>query len=283
MITTLLAVAIAAAPVPRQAFDTTFAVNSGGRLSIENMTGKVTVRTWDRDEMRVRANDRRAFEIDRTRSVVQIENQMRRGMPGSIEFEITVPATFDLDIEGINLSADVADVTGEVNVETVNGNITLAALDGRVSAETVQGRISVRNSRGELELSSSNGGVDVTNHEGELKVEGINGEITLRDVRSGSVEAETVNGPIEFGGQIRDNGRYRFETHQGNLTLYIPENTNASVSVETWRGEIEAEFPVQVQRIGRQDRNTFVLGNGSARIEIESFGGRVYLRRPQGR
>lgn len=280
MITTLLAVTIAAAPMQQQ-LDSTFAVRGGGRLSVENMMGKVTIRSWDRDQMRVRADRGRNIEIDRSASTVRVEKEMRRGPPETTELEITVPRTFDVEIEGINLAVDVAEVAGDISIETVNGDVVIAGVNGAVTAETVQGGIDVRDTRGDLELESSNGGITIRSHEGDISVDGINGPVTLRDIRSGSVEIETVNGAVEYGGQIRDNGRYTFATHQGNLTLYVPENTNASFSIETWRGEVDAEFPIQVRSLGRQDRTTFTLGNGGARIEIESFGGRVILRRPR--
>lgn len=280
MITALLATAMAVAPA--QQMDTTLTVRAGGRLVVENMTGSVVVRSWDRDAMRIRASNDRNVEIDADRSVVSIETSSRRGMPASVDFEITVPRRFDVDVEGINLGAEVHDVTGEVNVETVNGDITLSGIEGRVHAETVQGQLGVSSSSGTLDVESANGAITVENHDGEITADAINGPLTLRRIRSASVEAETVNGAVEYGGQIRDGGRYRFSSHAGDITLFVPENTNAAVTVETFRGEVEADFPIQVRSIGRREEMSFTLGNGGARIEIESFGGRVRLRRPTG-
>jgi hypothetical protein len=39
---------------------------------------------------------------------------------------------------------------------------------------------------------------------------------------------------------------------------------------------------MQVRSVRRGDDISFTLGNGGARIQIESFGGRVILRRPGG-
>jgi hypothetical protein len=63
----------------------------------------------------------------------------------------------------------------------------------------------------------------------------------------------------------------------------VPEDTNASVSVETFSGQVDAEFPIQVRTVRRGEDISFTLGNGGARVQIESFGGRVILRRPGSR
>jgi DUF4097 and DUF4098 domain-containing protein YvlB len=277
---TLLAATMAAAPL--QQIDTTFGVRGESRLSIENMTGNVIVRGWDRDEMRVRASTGRGVEIDAGGSAVRIESGFRWGGNQRVDYEISMPARFAIDVEGINLSVEGDGISGDITIETVNGNVTLSRVSGRTSIEMAQGQATVRESRGDLEVETANGPITIENHEGEISASALNGPITLRGIRSGSVEAETLNGPIEYAGQFRNDGRYTFSTHAANVTLVVPENTNANVSVETFSGQVDAEFPIQVRSVRRGDDISFTLGNGGARIQIESFGGRVILRRPGG-
>lgn len=279
---TLLAATMAAAPMQQQ-IDTTFSVRGESRVSIENMTGRIIVRGWDRDEMRIRATDRGSVEIDRGGSAVRIETEFRWGRNERVDFEISVPTRFGIDAEGINLSAEVHDLAGDVSIETVNGNVMMSGVSGRTVVEMTQGEVSIQDSRGDLEVESANGPIRIANHEGEISVSALNGPITLSGIRSGAVEAETLNGPIEYSGQFRNDGRYAFSTHAAGITLFIPESTNANVSIETFSGQVESDFPIEVRTIGRGDDVSFTLGNGGARIEIESFGGRVNLRRPGNR
>jgi DUF4097 and DUF4098 domain-containing protein YvlB len=276
---TLLAATMAAAPM--QQTDTTFRVGGESRLSIENMTGTVVVRGWNRDEVRVRASSDRP-DIDVGGSSVRIESGFRRGRGQPIDYEISMPARFGLDAEGINLSVEAGGLSGDISIETVNGNVTLTGVSGRTVVELAQGRASVSDSRGDLEVETANGPITIVNHEGEISASALNGPITLRGIRSGSVEAETLNGPIEYAGEFRSDGRYTFSTHAANVTLVVPENTNANVSVETFSGQVDAEFPIQVRAVRRGEDISFTLGNGGARVQIESFGGRVILRRPGG-
>ncbi len=59
----------------------------------------------------------------------------------------------------------------------------------------------------------------------------------------------------------------------------IPVSVNATVSVATFDGEFEADFPIQLERTEATRRFSFVLGNGSARLELHSFDGDIQLVR----
>ena len=114
---------------------------------------------------------------------------------------------------------------------------------------------------------------------GELQAETVNGDVNLLRIQSDNVEANTVNGEITYDGTIRANGRYRLTTHNGGVTVVIPEGTGAQVSVSTFQGDFESAFPVTLtERRGK--RFNFTIGDGSARVELESFGGTIRLVRP---
>lgn len=282
MISAMLAVTLAVTPI--QQFDSTFAARSGGRLEVENQNGRVVVQSWDRDQVRIRSADtpRNRIEIDHDDDDVHVETSWRGGRQ-NFELEITVPLRFEVAVEGINVAIDIRGVEGDVDAETVMGAVTIRNVTGDIRAETVHGVLTVADTRGDLEASNANGNIDIRNHDGELNVEGINGSITLNGIRSGDVEAETVNGAIEYNGELRDNGRYRLSTHSGNLTLVVPTGANASFAVDTFMGEIQSDFPIQIRGSARREVTTFTIGNGGARIELESFGGQIRLRRPGGR
>jgi DUF4097 and DUF4098 domain-containing protein YvlB len=93
------------------------------------------------------------------------------------------------------------------------------------------------------------------------------------------VDANTVNGDISYEGTIRPNGRYRLATHNGDVTVVVPDGADALVSVSTFQGDFASDFPITLrERHGK--RFEFTLGKGSARLELESFQGTIELRRP---
>jgi DUF4097 and DUF4098 domain-containing protein YvlB len=283
----ILVGALAALAAPQQT-DTTFAVRPGGRLRIENQRGSVVVRTWDRNEMRVRANapDGVRLEIDRSgrgASTVQIETRLR-GAPRPIDYEITVPRQFDVDIEGVMVSIEVIDVQGAVNAETVDGAVTIRGVNGRIDVESLQGQIAVHDSRGSLAAQATNQGITVSSFAGNLSLACINGSLALTDITAERVEAETINGKVEYSGTLQDRGSYELSTHNGEVILHVPEGTNATVAAVTHMGEIESAFPVRLrERVGRS-RATFTIGAGrGARIELASFAGPIRIRRAPAR
>ena len=55
---------------------------------------------------------------------------------------------------------------------------------------------------------------------------------------------------------------------------------NATVSIATFNGEFESEFPVTLTEARKGKRFSFTLGSGSAQVTLESFQGTIRLVRP---
>jgi len=85
---------------------------------------------------------------------------------------------------------------------------------------------------------------------------------------------------VTYDGALKDAGSYRFSTHNGEIAVTVPERANATVSVATYNGEFSSSFPVQLKETRRGKRFNFTIGNGGARVELESFQGEIRLRRP---
>jgi hypothetical protein len=60
----------------------------------------------------------------------------------------------------------------------------------------------------------------------------------------------------------------------------VPDGTGAAFSVVTHSGSIQTDFAVQLSSLNSRRNVSFRLGDGSARVELESFNGPIRLRRP---
>lgn len=189
-----------------------------------------------------------------------------------------MPATMGVTIDGTYMDADVRGVRGSIAIETVQGDVLVEGGE-RVTAASVQGDVDVRGARGRVRVETTNGEIRVHDVAGELTAETVNGEIRLENVDSRSVGAETVNGDIVYEGTIHDGGTYWFSTHNGDVAVVVPERSNVTVTVATFNGDFESDFPVTITGT-RDKRFSFTLGDGSARLELESFGGSIRLQRP---
>lgn len=64
------------------------------------------------------------------------------------------------------------------------------------------------------------------------------------------------------------------------MTVTMPENANATISVNTFNGSFESDYPVTLTGKNQRRKFSFTLGNGSARVDLESFSGDIRLARP---
>ena len=265
-----------------QQTDTTVSIRPNARLELENFGGSITVRTWDRNQVRIQASHGRRdeIEISSTASVVKVEAEGRNGPAFDVEYTITVPAEMSVDLSGTHTEINVTGVRGEIEAETVDGNVVVSGGSGRVRLESVQGHIILSNARGRIDVSTVNRGIHLTDCNGDIVAETVNGPILLERVQSSSVDAETVNGMIVYDGTLRDGGDYVMATHNGGIWLVVPNGTNATVNVATFNGKLDPSFSVSLKESTSRRRFSFVLGNGSAKIDLETFGGDVRLRRP---
>lgn len=281
MITLILAGALAVAAPQQQQTDTTFDVRAGGQLDLESLNGTVVVTTWDRSAMRVRATHRGRshVDIDRSGADVSIEVEPRGGAPDAVAFEITVPRSYHVALEGVNLRASVDGTQGRVTIENVEGAIVVRNVTGDVDVESVSGSITVSDVRGDVSVTSVIEAVSLSSIRGDIEAETVNGSIVMRSIDASNVEANTVNGLVEYHGSVRDGGHYYLGTHNGRITMGVPEQANARITIATQNGRVEAGFPVQIRNTGDREFS-FTVGNGSAHVELESYNGTVFLVRP---
>src|SRR5204862_7871167 len=106
------------------------------------------------------------------------------------------------------------------------------------------------------------------------------GSIMPDRLGSANLDLYSVKGNRSYGGPIKDKGLYRLTTHNGLSGIAVPERVNAVLRVRTYNGSFRSTVPVKTDDENQRKRFTVTLGNGSAHLELESFGGAIALRRP---
>lgn len=293
MLTGLLIGALTASALVQQT-DTIIEANGATRLSLESFRGGVVVRSWDRDAVRVAADHGSSYSVSvyRSGSAVYVEPEVERGLglAKDVNFEVTLPRSFGVDIEGVALNVDVQGIEGEVDVSTVHGPIRVVGGRRSVVLESVNGEIHLEDARGDMEITGVAGMVTILNCSGDLYAESVGGDLTLEGISSSDVEVGTVGGSLRFEGSIQDGGMYNFGSHGGSIWLYLPEGINAEVDAVTLAGEIEVDYPGAPGRPSsrggipglKQKEMSFDLGTGSAQIEVETFAGTIHILRRGG-
>jgi DUF4097 and DUF4098 domain-containing protein YvlB len=293
MLTGLVIGALSAAALLPQT-DTIVQANGASRLELESFQGVVVVRTWDRDAVQIKADhsDSQSVQIHQHGTTISVEQEMEhgRGFGQAVDFEITIPRGFDLSIEGVALDVDIRGTEGQIEVTTVHGPISVQGGRESIILESVNGLIRVEDAQGDLEVTGIAGGVTIVNCTGDISAESVGGALTMEGINSADVEVGSVGGTLRYEGSIQDGGTYNFGSHGGEIWLYLPANINAQVDVLTLAGDIEVNYPGAPTEPTKgegipglnQKELTFELGTGSARIEVETFGGTVHILRQGG-
>jgi DUF4097 and DUF4098 domain-containing protein YvlB len=284
-----LALTLAQAQAPSASRDTpktdeTIPVQRGTRLEINNFAGEVVIHTWDKDQVHVvaRHQARMKVGIRNAGGRVRITAAAMSGADGSVDYDLTVPAWMPIRSEGTYNFVTIEGAQAEVFADTVRGDVVVKGGTGAITAKTVEGEVQIDGARGKLTVSSVNHQILITNVTGEITADSVNGAITMTGIGASSVDASTVNGTITFEGRIADNGHYNFETHNGDLLLGLPDTINATFTIRTYQGSLSTDLPLE--GVGRNDlqrgrRVTTTLGNGSADVSLETFGGRIRLQK----
>ena len=145
------------------------------------------------------------------------------------------------------------------------------------------GEVIVEGATGRVTASSVNESVRLSDVTGDVTAESNNGDIRLVGMKAQNAEASTINGHIVFEGVPAARGRYRFTTHNGNITIGVPESSSLTLAVRTYQGRFAPAFTLDgppQSEVRRGRRTVYTLGSGSADMEVESFGGSIRVVAP---
>ncbi len=258
--------------------DTIVEARPGDRLSLNNVSGEVLIQAWDRDQVEVRSDGGPgSISLRRDGAALRVGGGDRKGRRRSVEALIRVPAWIDVEIGGRSLDVALSGIEGSIEVRNVSGDVWIEDVRGPVEVRTVEGEIDVSRAYAGVRASSQSDEVRLREVAGPVVAHSGSGDLVLDNIDSERVRAETQDGDIAFSGTISDRGEYRFFVHSGDAFVAIPSDADARISVSTFDGEFQSEFPVRLERFTGGREFEFTMGRGGARIEIQVFDGEIRL------
>lgn len=175
--------------------------------------------------------------------------------------------------------ADAEAMVRSVRVETGGGTVRAQGPQtGNRRHWSVSYRVFVPR-RTDLAVDTRNGPISVRDVSGRMALEAWNGPLTIRNV-GGEVRGRTHNGPLraDLSGSRWNGAGLDLETHNGPVTLSIPDGYSARLETGNVNGPVTVDFPVTMQgRLGRRINTT--LGNGGPTIRAFTTNGPVTVRR----
>lgn len=287
----LAAPTLASAQIERQRIDTIVPLNANGTVDLSLISGTIEVSAWSRDQVKIEATTQHGnlrFTASRSRVGLSVDHEDQRGRyrsSGKTIYKVVVPRGTRLIAESVSGPITIKGTGGEVDAESVSGTIEVE--DARsLSFESVSGGVRAKNVRGGASGESVSGHVILEDVTGDVEAESVSGPIRLSGITAKFVRAGTVSGPIQFSGSVDPAGKYEFESHSGTIRLALPANTGARLSLETFSGSFQSDFPVTLggnDGPGSGRSGEARIGRGNARIEAQTFSGSILIIRGENR
>ena len=181
-----------------------------------------------------------------------------------VQFTVTVPANFNLDISTGVGDIETADIGGRVNLVTQGGAITA----GRIG---LPGHPIPRGEHAAAHIETGGGPITLRDVDGDVDAFTAGGHITAANI-DGNAKLRTGGGHIRA---MRIKGTAQLETEGGNITV---GEAGSFVGVRTGGGQIdfgEARGSVHAQTGGGGIRVMYVAGP----MEVATSGGSICLTR----
>ena len=290
----------------------TIPMEPGGRFTLGNISGEITVTGVDGDDLTIRATkrvtgpgtddadalDRVEIRIEEHGNQVVVETdypQRRRSFLQSlanllfsggervpfvaVDYLVTVPRGTAVAVESFDGDVTVEGVDGETHVALVSGDGRLASLARLVEVETFSGALELTDVRSDEALTAEtvSGRIDIDRVRApRLEVKSFSGSVALQGVESRRVEVETVSGSVTFDGALAADGRYELRSHSGGILLTVPDGSGFELEAESFSGDLRSDVPILVGR-GDPSRRATVIQRGNRAIRGTAAAGGARL------
>lgn len=231
-------------------FHQIYPLSATGRVNLGNINGGVKIKVWDRAAVQVDAI-KKAYRRERL-AEARIEVT-------STEENIRIRTEYPQQNQRFNSGERRYD-----NPATVEYSLIVPRKAILSSIELV------------------NGPLDIEGVEGDVKASSINGPVTARGLMA-EAKLSTVNGPLQaVFSQLEQTKPIMLSSVNGEVTVVIPSDANASIRAGTVHGSISNDFGMQVKH-GEYVGHSLdaQLGNGGPRIKLGNVNGGIRISRAQ--
>lgn len=246
-----------------QKIERSVAADPAVTVSICLASGNISVRGWDKEEVKARSD---AAEIDlrrrdipgQTGRVKKLDvfvvdradlQHGREKCQAFSDLELNVPRTASVRVFTRDGNISIADVNMAF-AGTQNGDVSILKVSQAVEVASVGGSILVKDSTGRTSITSIGGAIEAVNVSPSASGDpfeaiSVTGDLMLDRVSHSQLNAKTVTGNVHMSGPLAQRGHYEFRTMSGNVTLTLPVDASFNLSAKiAHNGEIVTDFPL---------------------------------------
>ncbi|MEE8578186.1 MAG: DUF4097 family beta strand repeat-containing protein [candidate division Zixibacteria bacterium] len=136
------------------------------RIDISTVSGDVEIRQADGDQIEVTVewsySPRGSYqpEMEKYKSVLRIDENMRGSNSGHSTWTILVPSGIEIDFESASGGLVATGMDGKIRTQTASGDIELENCSGRFDLQTASGDVDLIDCKGEFDVSVASGDID---------------------------------------------------------------------------------------------------------------------------
>jgi hypothetical protein len=224
----------------------TYTLESGGRVAISNVNGKIDVVAGEGNEVEIVAK-----KTGRAASEAAAREALQR----------------------IQIVDSVSDGVVKVETKIDRGGGGLFNHSGAQVEYTVR----MPRSAG-LNVSNVNGGIEIVGVMGSVVAEATNGGVRARDI-GGAIDASTTNGGVHVDLTSVSPDGVKLECTNGGVNLSLPADARATISARVTNGGIDTnDLKVQVRGETSRRRLDGDLNGGGPRIQLSGTNGGITIR-----
>jgi len=287
----------------------TMILEPGSLITVENVSGRIDVRGWDGDHVRVistkrikaRSREEAREWAEKVEIIVEkdgmdllikakrprdwtesleslLDGIFQRKPSASVDFEISTPPDVHLEISSVSGNISVREITGETNLAVVSGDLEIFDIGSHVTIDAVSG---------DMILKEIAGNADVDAVSGDIHLEEIGGNIRI-DVTSGDVDLKKVAGDLYVDGTSGDVsardvfGDVNIDVTSGDIFVL---HRGGELRVDTSSGDVTVETSLITSGHYLVETSsgqiTFrVPSDASSMVDMETSGGTITAKVP---
>ena len=271
-------------------------LDADGTVSISNIQGRITVRTWDQPQVKITGSlgkgvEKLAIEGDANALHIEVRYPENRGIWGwgrrgpqdePTMLEVTLPRRASVEAEAVSADVDVQGVLGRrLDIESVSGDVTVSrSAPGRADIEAVSGDLELWLDTADLKIGNVSGDTNVHGAiTGDIDLESVSGNLVLAARQVRRLNVSTVSGDADVRLALAQGASLDGESVSGNITITLPAGTSARLNAESFSGDIDSPVGrVEEEEHGPGSSLEARLGGGSAQVQVETLSGDIRFR-----
>jgi DUF4097 and DUF4098 domain-containing protein YvlB len=254
-------------------FERHFTVQGKPVVTVQNATGRIQVRAWDKQEVLIlgqRGSTNVEVDTEQAGNRIEIATRVISGNanPDALraDYDISVPAE------------------SELQVRSDSGNVTVDSVHGDMSFDTVAADLALQDVEGYLVIKSIGGSTICTRCSGRLDATSISGDVKLLQPTMDNVRVQTSSGNIFFDGSFMNRGIYVLKNYSGTIEVRFSSTDSFDVRATSLYGNVINQAPVvpdrhsmPAPRSGLAKSLFGTMNDGHAKVELSSFNGTIKI------